>query len=177
MRCSSAADGPKLADGLAVRASALAWREASLRIAVVAAFLPLAFVPGPSAEPVNPGQRLFDSYCSACHQYDDQGMGEAPPLDGSPWVVGPPERLVLIILHGVKGRIEVRGRVYDREMPGFAGSLDDGEIAALASYARKRFGASRPAVEPLDVGRLRRRHLDRTGYWDAAALLRSIPDE
>ncbi len=177
MRRSAAADGPQQADGLAVRASALAWREALLRVAVVAAFLPSAFAPGQSTEEVSPGQRLFDSYCSACHQYDDQGMGEAPPLDGSPWVVGPPERLVLIILHGVKGRIEVRGRIYDREMPGFAGSLDDGEIAALASYARKRFGAIRPAVEPLDVGRVRRRHVGRAGYWDAAALLRSIPDE
>ncbi|MDE0105799.1 MAG: cytochrome c [Bryobacterales bacterium] len=177
MRCSSVANGPNQAEGLAVRPSTLTRRKASIGGAVAAAFLPFAFVPGRSAEPVSPGQRLFDSYCSACHQYDDQGMGEAPPLDGSPWVVGPPERLVLIILHGVKGKIEVRGRVYNREMPGFAGSLDDGEIAALASYARKRFGASRPVVEPLDVERIRRRHVGRSGYWEAAALLRSIPDE
>ncbi len=118
------------------------------------------------------GERLFDAHCSACHQYDGQGMGEAPPLDQSPWVIGPPQRLLLIILHGVTGPIEFEGQTYDREMPGFARSLTDSEIAAVATYARSRFGARSPQVAPTEVARLREQHAGRTQYWVARDLLK-----
>ena len=120
----------------------------------------------------NAGERLFESYCSACHQYDDQGMGEAPPLENSPWVTGPAERLVRVLLHGVTGRIEIGGRVYDREMPGFGGVLSDEEAAKLATYTRSRFGADDATVTANEVARIRREHADRTKYWSADELLR-----
>jgi len=119
----------------------------------------------------NRGERLFESHCSACHQYDDQGMGEAPPLEDSPWVVGPSERLVRIVLHGITGRIELGGRVYDREMPGFGTSLSDADVAALATYTRSRFGAAKPRVTPAEVRRIRDEHAGRTAYWHADELL------
>ena len=118
------------------------------------------------------GERLFDIYCSACHQYDGGDMGEAPPLEGSPWVGGPPERLVLIVLHGVTGRIEMGGKVYDREMPGFGGVLSDQDLAALANYARARFTTEPSAVTANQVARIRNRHSGRTEYWQADELLR-----
>jgi len=68
----------------------------------------------PAAEP---GSVQFQSYCAACHQYDGQRMGEAPPLAGSPWVTGPEERLIKIVLHGVHGPMQVDGKIYDQEMP------------------------------------------------------------
>lgn len=119
----------------------------------------------------NRGERLFESHCSACHQYDDQGMGEAPPLAGSPWVVGPSERLVRILLHGITGRIEMGGRVYDREMPGFGRVLSDADMAALATYTRSRFGAAKPRVAADEVKRIRDEHAGRTAYWHADELL------
>src|ERR1051325_8757124 len=70
----------------------------------------------PNAEP---GRIQFQSYCAACHQYDGQGMGDAPALAGSPWVTGPESRLIRIVLHGVRGPMVVDGKSYDREMPGF----------------------------------------------------------
>ncbi len=99
-------------------------------------------------------------------------MGEAPPLDKSPWVTGPSERLVRIVLHGVKGRIEIGGRVYDREMPGFGRVLSDEEAARLASYTRLRFGSHDPKVTASEVERVRRENADRTEYWQADELLR-----
>lgn len=117
------------------------------------------------------GERLFESHCSACHQYDDQGMGEAPPLENSPWVVGPSERLVRILLHGISGRIELGGRVYDREMPGFGRVLSDADVAALATYTRSRFRADNPRVTAADVKRIREEHAGRTAYWQAGELL------
>jgi mono/diheme cytochrome c family protein len=123
------------------------------------------------ASSASAGERLFDSYCSACHQYDDQGMGEAPPLEDSPWVVGPSERLIRILLHGISGRIEIGGRVYDREMPGFGRILSNRDVAALATYTRQRFGAVEPSVTPAEVKRIRDKHADRTAYWPADELL------
>lgn len=120
---------------------------------------------------VEGGQRLFDSYCSACHQYDDQGMGEAPPLEGAPWVTGPAERLIRIILHGVSGRIEMAGKVYDREMPGFGGVLSDQQAASLATYVRKRFAQVTIPVAPAEVKRIRQEQAGRTTYWPADELL------
>lgn len=117
------------------------------------------------------GQRLFDSFCSACHQYDDQGMGEAPPLEGAPWVAGPAERLIRIILHGVSGRIEMDGKVYDREMPGFGKVLSDGQTASLATYVRKRFAQVTIPVTPAEVRRIRQEHAQRSAYWPADELL------
>ncbi len=124
--------------------------------------------------PPDEGERLFDSYCSACHQYDEQGMGEAPPLDDSPWVNGPAGRLVRIILHGVEGRIEIRGRTYDREMPGFGTVLSDHEIAALVTYTRQRFGVRSPEVTAAEVTRIRAETAGRDGYWSADELLDTI---
>ena len=120
---------------------------------------------------VDEGRSLFDSHCSACHQYDDSGTGEAPPLDNSPWVTGPAERLIRIVLHGVEGRIEIDGKTYDREMPGFGGVLSDRQVSALSTYARTRFGAKTPSVTAGDVERVRREHSGRKTYWPARELL------
>src|SRR5882724_1156013 len=92
----------------------------------------------PGAEP---GSVQFQSYCAACHQYDGQRMGEAPPLAGSPWVTGPEDRLIKIVLHGVHGPMQIEGKTYDQEMPGFGRILSDAEVASLLSFVRRRFAA------------------------------------
>lgn len=84
---------------------------------------------------------------------------------------GPPEALIKIALHGVRGRIELNGQVYDREMPGFASSLSDEEIAALVSYVRRRFGPNASTVDAEMVRALREQHRGRTDYWEADELL------
>ena len=56
------------------------------------------------------GARLYSVTCQACHQVSGQGLAnQFPPLAGSEWVTGSEERLVLIILHGIIGEIEVEG--------------------------------------------------------------------
>jgi len=119
-----------------------------------------------------PGASGFRAYCAACHQYDGQGMGDAPPLDSSsPWVTGPPERLIKIVLHGVKGRMEVAGRVYGREMPGFGQVLSDAQIASLLSFARRQFAGLDEPVTPAAVGQVRAANQERTAYWSVDELL------
>ena len=118
-----------------------------------------------------PGWTEFQSYCTSCHQSDGRGVGEAPPLAGSPWVAGPESRLIKIVLHGVRGRMEVAGRTYDLEMPGFGQVLSDESIASLLSFVRKRFGAASDSVTPDSVRRIRDANRDRTDYWNVSELL------
>lgn len=118
-----------------------------------------------------PGRIEFQSYCAACHQYDGQRMGDAPPLAGSPWVAGPESRLIRIVLHGVRGPLAIDGKAYDREMPGFGQILTDTQVASLLSYVRKQFGAPSGPVTPETVSRVRAANQMRTGYWRVDELL------
>jgi mono/diheme cytochrome c family protein len=117
-----------------------------------------------------PAGVLFQNYCAACHQYDGQGMGDAPPLAGSPWVMGPEDRLIKIVLHGLRGRMELNGKVYDQEMPGFAPVLSDRDVASLVSFVRRSFGAGDEPITAEMVGRIRAAHQHRTEYWTVEEL-------
>lgn len=99
-------------------------------------------------------------------------MGDAPPLAGSAWVSGPASRLIKIVLHGIRGPIEVAGKRYDREMPGFAPVLSDADVASLVSFVRTSFGPPSPPVTPEVVGRIRAAYAARTDYWNAEDLLK-----
>jgi mono/diheme cytochrome c family protein len=118
------------------------------------------------------GLKQFQSYCAACHQYDGQGAGDAPPLDGSAWVTGPGHRLIRIVLHGVRGRMEVSGKTYDREMPGFGAVLSDQEVASVVSFVRRRFGGISEPIEPAAVREVRAANQTRTSYWSVEELLK-----
>ncbi len=118
------------------------------------------------------GRTQFENYCAGCHQVDGMGTEEgAPPLVGSPWVVGPETRLIRIALHGLRGPIEVGGKTYNLEMPGFAPVLTDAQIAALLSFVRKHCGGSSAAITPSTVNAVRARDSDRTRYWTVEELL------
>ena len=121
--------------------------------------------------PAEPGRTQFQSYCAACHQYDGQGVGEAPPLDDSPWVTGPEERLIRIVLHGVRGAMVVHGKRYNREMPGFGQILSDADVASLLSFVRGHFGASSEPIMATTVSRVRAASPGRTDYWSVEELL------
>jgi len=122
------------------------------------------------------GRKLFGSYCAACHGSEGEGGaaegGEngAPPLSGAPWISGPDERLVRIVLHGLGGPVEVAGKVYELEMPGFGPVLSDEQVAAVLNRARAFSDEALPPVRTDTVRRVRERFADREGYWTAAEL-------
>lgn len=98
--------------------------------------------------------------------------GEAPPLEASSWVSGPEDRLIKIVLHGVRGRIEVAAKQYNQEMPGFGAILSDADIAALVSHVRARFGGASTPVSPSTVSSIRAAYPQRTDYWTVDELLK-----
>jgi mono/diheme cytochrome c family protein len=116
------------------------------------------------------GKVLFGSVCAPCHQPHGGGLeGIAPPLLDSEWVLGPPERLVRIILHGLRGQIVVAGRTYTGDMPAFNG-FDDTQISAVLTYLRREWGHDAAAVGPEFVASVRAATQDRGDAWTSREL-------
>ena len=99
--------------------------------------------------------------------------GVYPPLAGSEWVSGDPERLVKVILHGLTGPITVAGQKYGTgnavPMPAMGG-LSDHQIAAVLSYIRKEFGQEAAAVSAEAVKKIRTGTSGRDKPWTADEL-------
>lgn len=90
------------------------------------------------------GRQLYLTTCAACHGTDGAGMNRfAPPLSGSDWVLGDAKRLILILLQGMEGAVQVNGKSYGIPdvlpvMPAHF-TLDDGSISAILTYIRNEW--------------------------------------
>ena len=115
---------------------------------------------GPEAAPakvdmVALGKKQFEAACITCHQATGMGQpGIYPPLAGSEWVNGPEEKMIRIVLYGLKGSVHVEGKEFSAAaMPVFgqvAGSgynWSDQKIAAVITYVRQAFGNKGGPVE------------------------------
>lgn len=125
----------------------------------------------------NRGRRHYRS-CNSCHGNDGRGLeGLGPSLVDSPWVVGSPERLTALVLHGIEGPIEVHGEIWDDLMPGFAADprLPDTAIAALLTYIRRSWGNAADPVSPELVTAVREGIGDRIDPWTVQELESAFP--
>ena len=85
------------------------------------------------------GDILYQGACAACHGVDGNGSAhqEHPSLRRISSVTSPEgATLVQVIAHGVAQTINIQHTL----MPGFRGSMDNAQIAALANYVRSQFG-------------------------------------
>ncbi len=118
------------------------------------------------------GRDLFAASCAACHQLTGLGMeGLAPPLADSDWVLGSPERVARIILHGVRGPLTVKGKVWEMEMPSL-GVFDDDQIASLLTYVRREWEHGAAPVEAATIKKIREANASRNEAWTEAELLK-----
>jgi len=117
------------------------------------------------------GQRVYTRLCQSCHQQDGAGVpGAFPPLGGSDWVIGIPERPVYIVLQGFQGEIVREGVTYNAVMPGFGRLLSDEEVASVVTYIRNSFGNEAPEVLPEEVAEMREASADRATGWTESEL-------
>ncbi len=101
------------------------------------------------------GAKVYDIYCRACHQKDGKGDGlRFPPLDNSEWVNGDKKRLINILLKGLEGTIEVKGKPFNSLMPP-QNFLKDEEIAQVLTYVRQNFENNASAVTSDEVSEFR----------------------
>ncbi|WBY02657.1 cytochrome c [Ramlibacter tataouinensis] len=102
------------------------------------------------------GERLYRNSCAQCHGPRGEGAGAAySALAGNRTVtMDSHANLVRVILSGGFPPT-TGGQPRPFGMPPFGQTLNDAEVAALASYVRGAWGNAAPAVSPLDVQKLR----------------------
>ena len=115
------------------------------------------------------GFRVYNKpTCVACHQSDGNGSAalNAPPLAGSEWVLEKdPSRIIRIVLHGLNGPIDVKGKPYGAiAMVSWKDLLTDQEIADVLSFVRNSWGNKAPAVKPDQVKKIREETKSHDGY-------------
>ncbi len=109
----------------------------------------------PKSEVSHPGKKVYDSVCLACHMADGSGVpGMHPPITESDFVNGDPAKLIGIVLYGMKGKIEVKGEVYNSIMPPQA-FLTNEQVADVLTYVRSNFGNTSGPITPDDVQKIR----------------------
>ena len=102
------------------------------------------------------GERIFEGACAACHD-TGRGLplfGVRPDLSTNTNLVSErPDNLIHVILNGITDPANDELGF----MPGFGGSLSDGQITDLVHYLRERYGAGQPAWTDVSdtVARLR----------------------
>jgi cytochrome c len=118
------------------------------------------------------GARLYALTCITCHKADGLGIPDSvPPLSGSEWITNT-DRMLRIVLGGLQGEIEVQGEFFNAAMPGWGTTLNDFDIAAVATYVRKSWGNKAPLISPDVVAQIRKATATRTMPWTAAELRR-----
>ena len=123
---------------------------------------------------VRRGAELY-VHCMGCHQADGRGLRRFyPPLAGSERVLGSPDPLIAIILHGMEGPLELDGVRYDQQMPP-APFVSNDDIAAVASYIRTAWDNDASTVSPAMVQSIRDRTVDQRGPWTVERLRTAFP--
>jgi putative heme-binding domain-containing protein len=124
-----------------------------------------------------------ESHCATCHQANGQGLPNLyPPIDGSLWVTGNQDRLIRLVLDGMHGTIEVKGKRYSSPplppMTAFRHLLTDQEIAAVLTYVRNSWSNRAKPVDAKQVAKMRAmdRGKDAT-FWNVTDLLTAYPME
>lgn len=126
-------------------------------------------------KPAPDGAKIYAATCQACHQANGLGLAnQFPPLAGSEWVTGREDRLILIILHGITGEIEVEGEVFNGLMPTWGPSFGDDDVAAVATYVRSTWGNKAAPISVATVARVRAAHAARKTPWTAPDLQRAL---
>ncbi len=135
--------------------------------------------PPPVVKPLSPGeqklfatgQQVYSTLCTACHQPNGQGMdGLAPSLIDSEWVLGKPDILPKIILHGLTGPIKVSGQNWALEMPPLGAALSDEQVAGVATYIRREWDHTASPISLDLVTKIRAETKTRTKGWTAEEL-------
>lgn len=95
------------------------------------------------------GKTVYETNCMSCHMPEGTGLeGTFPPLVKSKNLADK-NRLIKVILIGMRGPVKVNGVDYNGEMAGI--SLSNEQTADVANYIRNSWGNKYPAVLTKDI--------------------------
>jgi mono/diheme cytochrome c family protein len=130
---------------------------------------------GAVVDPMKAGERIFLAQCKQCHGPEGAGQpGTYPPLAGSPWPVGNPDRPISILLEGMSGPLTVLGQSVNNSMPNVGAGLKDKDIAYVLTYVRNSFGNHADPVDDGEVSTIRAQ-LGSRAPWTPAEILQTYP--
>ncbi len=133
-------------------------------------------------ETLQRGEAIYDELCYACHGPDGRGAPlagapagtrMAPPLAGSPRLLGHRDYAIRTLLHGLTGPID--GTTYPGGVMAPMGEQSDEWIASIASFVRNSFGNRAAFISAADVVQVRAASRERAGYWTVEELRAVVP--
>ena len=81
------------------------------------------------------GEKLYQSYCTACHQANGEGLaGAFPPLANSDYMLADKNRAIKTVIGGLSGEIVVNGKKYNAVMPNMS-YLTDEQVANVVTLS------------------------------------------
>jgi len=121
------------------------------------------------------GKKQFQAVCITCHQATGLGQpGVYPPLAGSEWVNGPADRVIRIVLYGLKGAVHIDGKEFNAaampvfgQVSGSAYNWSDEKIAAVLSYVRHEWNNGADPVTADEVAAVHKAVGDRKEETEA----------
>ena len=123
------------------------------------------------------GKALFSANCITCHQANGEGLpGQYPPLAGSEVETGDAtNQLIAIVLKGLQGPVEIKGKPYNNAMQAWEGQYTDQQLAAILTYVRSDWGNNAPAITAEMVKQIRDEFKDRKEQWTWAEIQKIPP--
>lgn len=101
------------------------------------------------------GEKVYKKLCLTCHQADGSGVPNmTPPLTQTTFVLGDKEKLIGIVLNGLKN-VDIDDETYTNPMPALGSVLKDQEIADVLTYVRNSFGNKASVVSTAEVKAVR----------------------
>jgi mono/diheme cytochrome c family protein len=102
------------------------------------------------------GGAIYQDLCSACHAADGKGVPDLFPdlTDTATVSATDPTTVLRVILQGAQS-VATDEEPTGPAMPAFGWQLNDGQVAAVASYIRDRFGKKASAVTEQQVQKMR----------------------
>ncbi|MCX7929620.1 MAG: cytochrome c [Chlorobi bacterium] len=103
------------------------------------------------------GAKVYKGYCSTCHQANGQGLSTIyPPLAKSDWLKNQPkEKVIEVVVFGMKGPITVNGKKYNGVMNPLPTTYKDEDIAAVITYVYNSWSNSGTVVTADDVRKVK----------------------
>ena len=99
------------------------------------------------------GKAVFAAKCAACHQANGAGGGPYPPLAANADVTSADTaNLILSVLNGRSGPIQVNGKTYSGTMPAWKDQLSNDDIAAVLTYVRSAWTNKAAVVTADQIG-------------------------
>lgn len=95
------------------------------------------------------GEKVYTTQCASCHMVEGEGIAEVfPPLAKSDYLKDK-NRLIKVVLLGVRGPMKVNGVQYNSEMPGVA--LSNQQVSDVLNFIRNSWGNKAAPILPTEI--------------------------